>query len=74
MVPMMAINTVAGSRAPGAFPKAAMPAGKLNTPAPMILLTKLKISLGMDAVPLPLSFDASDDDEVIWNNWVWQFS
>ena len=32
-----------------------LPAGKLNTPAPTILFTKLNISFGMDAVPVPLT-------------------
>mmetsp|Transcript_36823 Transcript_36823/g.53839 ORF Transcript_36823/g.53839 Transcript_36823/m.53839 type:complete len:90 (-) Transcript_36823:246-515(-) len=40
-----------------------IPAGKLNTPAPTILLTKLKIKLGIVAVPSPctalLSVEAS---------------
>ena len=34
------------------------PAGKLSTPAPTIDFTRLKTSLGIDAVP-PVLFDAS---------------
>jgi len=47
----MAMSAVAGRIALGALPKAAIPAGKLKTPEPTILFTKLNISLGMDAVP-----------------------
>ena len=47
--------------AEGALPYAAMPAGKLSTPAPTMLFTKLNISLGMDAVP---DDDDDDDDEL----------
>jgi hypothetical protein len=45
------MRALAGTKALGALPKAAMPAGKPNTPAPTMALTKLKISLGMVAVP-----------------------
>ena len=42
---------MAGTSAEGALPKAATPYGKLNTPAPTMLLTRLKTRLGMLAVP-----------------------
>mmetsp|Transcript_8563 Transcript_8563/g.18256 ORF Transcript_8563/g.18256 Transcript_8563/m.18256 type:complete len:83 (+) Transcript_8563:1255-1503(+) len=48
---MEAMRAIAGNMADGALPKAEIPAGKLKTPAPTIDLTKLKISLGMVAVP-----------------------
>ena len=50
-IPITAINPRAGSTADGEFPKAAIPAGKDNTPDPMIPLTKLKISLDIEADP-----------------------
>jgi len=72
---MMPIRRVAGRIALGAFPYAAMPAGKLKTPAPTMDLTKLNISTGMDAVPLPLlsgsaadSAASADADIWSWNN------
>ena len=49
--PVRIINPYAGNNAVGWSPNAAIPAGKPNTPAPTIALTKLKISLGMVAVP-----------------------
>mmetsp|Transcript_1559 Transcript_1559/g.2653 ORF Transcript_1559/g.2653 Transcript_1559/m.2653 type:complete len:103 (+) Transcript_1559:1313-1621(+) len=49
----MQIKATAGSTAEGAFPNAAIPAGRDSTPAPTIDLTRLKISLGMVAVPVP---------------------
>mmetsp|Transcript_30905 Transcript_30905/g.64502 ORF Transcript_30905/g.64502 Transcript_30905/m.64502 type:complete len:81 (-) Transcript_30905:282-524(-) len=52
---MRAINKQAGSKARGALPKAATPAGNDKTPAPIMDLTKLNTSLGMVAVP-SLSF------------------
>ena len=48
--------------AEGALPYAAMPAGKLSTPAPTMLFTRLNISLGMDAVPPPDDGDDGDDE------------
>ena len=48
---MTPIVVRAGTRAPGWLPKAAMPAGKLSTPTPTIALTRLKISLEIEAVP-----------------------
>jgi hypothetical protein len=42
------------------------PAGRLNTPAPTIDLTRLNISLGIDAVPVPDPvFDGVDDDDAV---------
>jgi hypothetical protein len=52
-MPKSAMSPIAGTTADGALPKAAMPLGKVNTPAPTMLLTKLKTSLGMVAVPVP---------------------
>jgi hypothetical protein len=54
-IPNNVMNPIAGIIADGAFPYVAIPYGKLNTPAPTILLTKLNISLVIVAVPpLPL--------------------
>eukprot|EP00978_Attheya_sp_CCMP212_P040958 scaffold229254_cov51-Attheya_sp.AAC.2 len=50
---MAPMSTDAGMSADGAFPMAAMPAGRLSTPAPTMLFTRLNTSLGMVAVPLP---------------------
>ena len=54
MNPIVAIKTVAGNTALGALPNAAMPAGIARTPPPTIVLTRLKISFGIVAVPVPL--------------------
>jgi len=51
MRPMNEMRTVAGMRAEGALPKAATPAGRDNTPAPTIFLTRLKTSFWMVALP-----------------------
>ena len=61
-IPISDIKSMAGYMAEGALPYAAIPAGKLSTPAPTILLTKLNTSLGIDAVPPP--DDDDDDDDV----------
>lgn len=61
---MSAMNAMAGYIAEGALPYAAIPAGKLSTPAPTIFFTRLNISLGMDAVPPPPD-DDDDNDELI---------
>ena len=53
MVPMAATNPTAGMAALGASPNAAMPAGSDRTPTPTIPLTRLKTSLGIEAVPPP---------------------
>lgn len=58
MRPMSVMSAVAGITALGALPNAAIPAGKLSTPAPTIDFTRLKTSLGIEAVP-PVLFDAS---------------
>jgi hypothetical protein len=50
--------------AEGALPYAAMPAGKLSTPAPTMLFTRLNISLGMDAVPADGDDGDDEDDEL----------
>ena len=50
---MAATNPTAGIAALGASPNAAMPAGRDRTPTPTIPLTRLKISLGIEAVPPP---------------------
>jgi hypothetical protein len=47
--PIIEISATAGKIAEGAIP-----AGKLNTPAPTILLTRLNTSLGIVAVPVPV--------------------
>ena len=49
----------AGIIAEGAFPKEAIPAGRLNTPAPTILFTKLNVRLAMDASPPFVEEDSS---------------
>ena len=49
----MVIHSIAGKIADGAFPYTATPQGKLNTPAPTILFTKLNTSFGIVAVPVP---------------------
>jgi len=49
--PMSAMRMDAGSTAEGALAKAAIPAGRESTPAPTMLLIRLKISLDMVAVP-----------------------
>jgi hypothetical protein len=56
----MAIRERAGTMAPGLLPKAAIPAGRLRTPTPTMALTRLKISLGMVAVPPDVSDEADD--------------
>ena len=53
IVPIIVINAIAGSNAPALLPNAAIPAGKLKTPAPIILFTKLNISFDIVAVPPP---------------------
>mmetsp|Transcript_57359 Transcript_57359/g.139940 ORF Transcript_57359/g.139940 Transcript_57359/m.139940 type:complete len:337 (+) Transcript_57359:680-1690(+) len=53
MTPINVMSTDAGIIADGALPNATTPAGKLSTPAPTILLIKLKTSLGIVAVPPP---------------------
>ena len=59
---MVAMSTTAGRTAEGAFPKAAIPAGKPKTPAPTIFFTRLNTSCEMVAVPPDI--DGGDDDEV----------
>ena len=54
---------MAGTSAEGALPKAATPYGKLNTPAPTMLLTRLKTRLGMLAVPPLLLLLLLSEDE-----------
>jgi hypothetical protein len=51
--PIAAMRAIAGRTAPGADPHAAIPAGKLSTPAPTIPLTRLKMSCVTDASPPP---------------------
>ena len=55
---------MAGTSAEGALPKAATPYGKLNTPAPTMLLTRLKTRLGMLAVPPLLLLLLSEDESL----------
>lgn len=50
---MAATNPMAGMAALGASPNAAMPAGSDRTPTPTMPLTRLKISLVIEAVPPP---------------------
>ena len=52
--PKIIISVNAGNKADGAFPKLAIPAGKLKTPTPKMALTKLKTRLEEDAVLLLL--------------------
>ena len=57
----------------GALPKAAMPAGNDKTPAPMMDLTRLKISSGIVAVPslrlvLPVVSDPPPDSCITVEN------
>jgi len=59
---MSDMKSTAGYIAEGALPYAAMPAGRLSTPAPTMLFTKLNISLGMDAVPPPDDDDDGDEE------------
>lgn len=49
--PKSAMRIDAGTTAEGALANAATPAGRESTPAPTMFLTRLKISLGIVAVP-----------------------
>lgn len=64
--PMTVMRNVAGIMAEGALPKAEIPAGRLNTPAPTILLTRLKVRPDMDALP-PLDEDSSPATAAVMN-------
>jgi hypothetical protein len=52
----------AGISAEGAFPKAAIPAGRLSTPAPTMLLMRFTIDAVMEALPpgFCVAFSSSD--------------
>jgi len=66
--PMMAMRVTAGIIADGAFPKAAIPAGRPRIPAPTMLLTRLKVRFVMEALPPPvevLDWSSSSFESVV---------
>jgi hypothetical protein len=68
--PIQVKSNSAGRSADGALPKAAIPAGNANTPAPTMALMRLKTSAGMVAVPSDgnsalVTTPNDDDDEVV---------